>query len=193
MASFESRTAILLNIAKNFQLIHTFSDKCKIELRYGKDSLKDISIDYGTKFFLKTSADLIEELNTAKTNGSHASVIGAIMDEVIESKYRNDTTGLSRAKIIQELDPLPDKTQSEALEIFKNGGLTKEQYIIKSQLLNFSKRFEREQASLVEFGSARNYKDKIQSIYEEFIKYAQEIMPKEKPVEVPEVLINNEK
>ena len=187
MASFESRTAILLNIAKNFQLIHTFADKCKIELRYGKNTLKGISIDYGTKFFLKTSADLIEELNTAKENGSHASVIVAIMDEVIESKYRNDTSGLSRAKIIQELDPLPDKTQDESLTIFEKGGITKAQYVIKSQLLNFVNRFEREQASLIEFGSQIDFKLKIQSIYEELEKYAQEVITGKKLIngEVP--------
>jgi len=175
-ASFESQTTNLLKIAHNFELIQTFADKCKIDLRYGAEELKAISIDYGTKFFLKSANDLIGDLDTAKKNGSHSSIIDAIMNKVIEAEYRNDTNGYSRAKIIQELDPLPDKTQDEALSIYKEGGISKEQFIIKCQLLNFVRRFEREQrVSLVDFASARPYGEKIKSIYDEFIIYSKEI------------------
>ena len=207
MASFESQTAVLERIAKNFESIQTFAEKTKIALRYGPAVLDDISIDYGSKFFLKTESDLIQQLNDAKDKGSHASVISSIMDETLETKYRNDSSGLMRAKIIQELDPLPDKTQEEAEKILDKKGITLEQYIIKSQLLNFVKRFEREQASLVVFASARNYKDKIDSIYEEFTKYAEEIIgntkkditqlsnqnnPLNNEISKEEILINNQ-
>ncbi len=175
MASFESQTANILKIAKNFEIIQTFADKCKIQLRYGKESLKAISIYYGSKFFMKSANDYIEDLDTAKKNGSHSSIISAIMDNAIEATYRNDTNGLSKAKIIQELDPLPDKTQDEAAAILSKGGISKEQFIIKSQLLSFVKRFEREQVSLVEYASARPYKEKIKGIYDEFVLYAKEI------------------
>jgi hypothetical protein len=184
MASFESQTANILKIARNFEIIQAFADKCKIQLRYGKDSLKAISIYYGSKFFLKSANDYIEDLDTAKKNGSHSSIISAIMDNAIEATYRNDTNGLSRAKIIQELDPLPDKTQDEAAAIFEKGGISKEQFIIKCQLLNFVKRFEREEVPLVEYASARPYKEKIRGIYEEFLLYAKEISG-EQPVKTP--------
>ena len=185
MASFESQTSILRKIARNFELIQTFADRCKADVRYGKDVLKSLSIDYGSKFFMKTTSDLIEELDTAKKNGSHSSITSSIMDEITETKYRNDSHGLDRAKIIQELDPLPDKTQEEAEKILDKKGITLEQYIIKSQLMNFVKRFEREQAPLVEYGSAIDYSKKIEGIYEEFEKYAEEIIgedPETKPV-----------
>jgi len=175
MASFESQTSVSEKIAKNFEIIQEFADKTKINLRYGPAILQDISIDYGSKFFLKTENDYIEQLKDVKEKGGHTAVVSAIMDETLEAKYRNDKNGLTRAKIIQELDPLPDKTQEEAEAILDKRGITIEQFIIKSQLLNFVKRFEREQASLVVFASARNYKDKIDLIYDEFIKYAKEI------------------
>ena len=175
-ASFESQTTNLLKIAHNFELIQTFADKCKIDLRYGPDELKSISIDYGTKFFLKSANDIISDLDTAKKNGSHSSVIDVIMNKVIEAEYRNDKNGYTRAKIIQELDPLPDKTQDEAMAIYKEDGISKEQFIIKCQLLNFVRRFEREQrVSLTDFASARPYDEKIRNIYDEFILYANEI------------------
>jgi hypothetical protein len=149
----------------------------------------------------------MQQLSDAKDKGSHTSVISAIMDETLETKYRNDSSGLTRAKIIQELDPLPDKTQEEAEKILDKKGITLEQYIIKSQLLNFVKRFEREQASLVVFAAARDYKDKIDLIYEEFVKYAKEIIgepvnpeniisqsikPLDNEISEEEILINNQ-
>jgi hypothetical protein len=176
MASFESQTAILQKIAYNFKMIQEFAEKCKADIRYGVGQLVEISIDYGTRFFLRSSADLIEDLNTAKTNGSHASVIGSIMDEIIESKYRNDKNGMTRAQIIQELDPLPDKTFEETVKILEKGGITKEQFIIKTNLMSFVKRFEREQAPIVEYAAKRPYSTKIDLIEEEFEKYAEEII-----------------
>jgi hypothetical protein len=110
------------------------------------------------------------------------------MEEITETKYRNDSFSLNRAKIIQELDPLPDKTQDEAEKILDKKGITLEQYIIKSQLMNFVKRFEREQINLVEYASALDYDKKINAIYEEFVKYAEEIIgdePEPEPVIVP--------
>ena len=175
MASFESQTSVLEKVAKNFEIIQMFADKTKISLRYGPAVLQDISIDYGSKFFLKTEDDYISQIKDVKDNGGHSVIVSAIMDEALEAKYRNDQNGLTRAKIIQELDPLPDKTQEESEAILDKKGITLEQFIIKSQLLNFVRRFEREQAPLVIYASARDYKDKIDLIYEEFQEYAKEI------------------
>jgi hypothetical protein len=194
-ASFESQLSILRKIARNFELIQMFADKCKIDIRYGMDALNSISIDYGSKFFMKTTADLIADLDTAKKNGSHSSITSSIMNEITEAKYRNDSHGLNRAKIIQELDPLPDKTQDEAEKLLDKKGITLKQFIIKSQLMNFVSRFEREQTNLVEFGSAIDYGKKIESIYEEFESYAEEIIEdsnEKTPPVMEEVLINNE-
>lgn len=189
MASFESQTSILRKIARNFELIQQFAEKCKIDIRYGTDALKDISIDYGTKFFMKTTTDLVNELDIAKKNGSHPSITYSIMEEITETKYRNDSFSLDRAKIIQELDPLPDKTQDEAEKILDKKGITLVQYIIKSQLMNFVKRFEREQVNLVEYASAVDYGKKIDGIYEEFEKYAEEIIGEEPEPEPEEILV----
>jgi hypothetical protein len=133
---------------------------------------------------------LIEDLNTAKTNGSHASVVNSIMDEIIEAKYRNDSFGMTRAQIIQDLDPLPDKTQDETEKILDKGGITKSQYIIKCNLISFVKRFEREQASLTEYASKRSYEVKITLILEEFEKYAQEILGESKEKPEPMKIVN---
>lgn len=178
MASFESQTTKLKSIASNFEIIQTFADKCKIDLRYGTDALLSIKIDYGNRFFLKTTQDLTTELEESRRFGSPSSMIYQLMQEITETKYRSDSYSLARARIIQELDPLPEKTQLEADGILLNGGITQSQYIIKCQLMNFVNRFEREQANLVDFASARDYGDKMDLIKESFEEYAQEIIDK---------------
>jgi hypothetical protein len=196
MASFESQSSILMKIAQNFKKIQEFAEKCKADIRYGVGQLTDISIDFGTKFFLRSATDLIGDLEVAKKNGSHSSVVTTIMDEITEAKFRNDKIGMQRATILQELDPLPDKTFDEAVKILEKGAITKEQFIIKMNLPSFAKRFEREQAPLTEFASARPYSTKIDLILEEFEKYAEEItgedeetkmLPNKETFEAPEI------
>ena len=184
MASFESQSSILMKIAQNFKKIQEFAEKCKADIRYGVGQLTDISIDFGTKFFLRSATDLIGDLEVAKKNGSHSSVVTTIMDEITEAKFRNDKIGMQRATILQELDPLPDKTFDEAVKILEKGAITKEQFIIKMNLPSFAKRFEREQAPLTEFASARPYSTKIDLILEEFEKYAEEITGEDEETEM---------
>jgi hypothetical protein len=170
MSSFESQTAALRRVAYNFEQIQKFADKCKIDIIYGVDSVTDITIDYGTKFFLKTVADLSEEL-AITTNDA---LKDSILNEINETKFKNDVRGLTRMKIIREIDPIPDKTIDEAILIYQQGGLSTRDFVIKTYLMNFIRRFEREQAPLVDFAQQKNYDLKIQSILEEIYKYADE-------------------
>ena len=196
MSSFEEQTAVLRRLAYNFEEIQRFADKCKIDVIYGVGKVKDIVIDYGQKFFLKTVADLTQELSDSKTNGSHAVIIDSIIDEINETKFKNDQKGMNRMRIIRDLDPLPEQTLDESIKIVNMGGITRVDFIIKSHLMNFVRRFEREQqVPLVDFASKRSYDLKISSILDEFKKYAQEMIdsePEEEPEEIVNELKNNE-
>lgn len=71
------------------------------------------------------------------------------------------------------------------------GGITRVDFIIKSHLMNFVRRFEREQqVPLVDFASKRSYDLKISSILDEFKKYAQEMIDSEPEEEEEEEVIN---
>ena len=180
MSGFESQMIILRNIARNFEIIQAFADKVKAELRYGKDQILGVSIDYGSRFFLRSIEELTESISDSKVKGIDDGMTDIMVDELMETRFRNDPKGLLRAQIIRELDPLPDKTTEEALTIFEKGGIDKINLLLKINKLNFVRRFEREQLPLQYFAENKTFAEKINSIKEEFVKYAKEMMTEEK-------------
>ena len=169
LGGFESRTSVLRKITYNFERIMEFADTTLFTLRYGKKPI--ISVDMGSRFFLETTNDLMKTLSEAKTNGAHDAVVDMLSNEVIETKFRNDKSGYERARIIRALDPLPDKNVTEAIDIYKNGGIDKVNFVIKCNLTAFVSRFEREYAPLNVFADDSI---KIGVIKEQLKEYATE-------------------
>lgn len=175
MSGFESQMIVLQKIASNFEKIQAFAEKVKIMMRYGVDAIEDIAIDYGSRFFLISVDDLTEEIKTGKESGLDEGMIEALTDELLETKFRNDKGSLMRARILRDIDPLPDKSIPEAIEIKNAGGIDEINFVIKVNKINFAKRFDREQMPLQFFAENKSYDQKINLIKEEFLKYASEI------------------
>jgi hypothetical protein len=195
LASFESQSIILKRIAMNFEKIQCFADRVCIGLRYGQDV--NCSIDYGNKFFLKTVEDLTEEIESVKTDDV---MLSAVYDELIETKFRNDSAGKTRAYVLRDLDPAPCKGMEEVITMKEKGGITEDDFRIKCNFMNYVLRFEREQLPIDQFMSKGDYNERVKKIKDEFLKYAGEGKTEEMkepkqgvPPEVPEeqVLINN--
>lgn len=174
-SSFESQKSVLFRVKKNFEVINAFADETLARLRYGERFL-GCEVDYGTNFFLKDIGDLQKELVDAKDSGASEVIVSAIGDSILDTRYRHDNHGRVRAKIINDIDPMPGKSMKEVLEILKSGGMDKTNFIIKSNLLNFVMRFERENTDVVNFGSLINYDKKINQILETFKLYANEFV-----------------
>ena len=173
-SAFESQLSVLFRVKKNFEVINKFADSTIARLRYG-DRFVECEIDYGTNFFLKDVGELQEELKEAKESGAGLSIIEAISDNIINTKYRDDKNSKRRAEIIDELDPLPHYSLKDSIEILKNNGVDKINFIIKTNLTNFVKRFERENIDIVKFGSLGTFSRKIEQIRQKFIEYANEM------------------
>lgn len=172
--SYESQTSVLLRVKQNFEIINRFADSTLARLRYGERFLT-CEIDYGTNFFLKDVDDLQTELREAKDSGASEVIVASIGENILNTRYRDDKRSRERADIISDLDPLPGKTMTESIEIFTNGGINKINFIIKSNLISFVKRFERENTDIFNFGSLVNYNRKIEQINAELVKYAEEM------------------
>jgi len=172
-AAFESQISVLFRVKKNFEAIHKFADATICQLRYGERFL-GCEIDYGTQFFLKDVEDLQGELQHAKESGASDAILESISNNILYTKYRDDDKSITRANIITDLDPLPNRTLEEATELFKSGGIDKRNFIIKSNLINFVRRFERENINIIDFGSNINYAKKIDNINESLKQYADE-------------------
>jgi|WetSurMetagenome_2_1015567.scaffolds.fasta_scaffold00103_41 hypothetical protein len=179
LASFENQSIILRRLAQNFEKIQTFADETIIALRYGEEVT--VSIDYGSKFFLKTAESLMVEKESLAGDDV---MTDAVNTEMIETKFRNDSSGKIRANVINDLDPMPGKTIDEAINIFKSGVVDDYTFWLKSTLMNNVRRFERDQLPIAQFMKDQDYAERIKLIQDEFKKYYEE-MQAEQPEPTP--------
>lgn len=186
LASFENQSIILKKIAGNFEKVQAFADKVKIQLRYGE--VINPSIDYGSKFFLKTSEDLMEEKLSVAGDDI---MTDSVTSELIETKFRNDSAGKIRAEVIRDIDPLPGKTLDEVIKIKNSGGIDRMAFVIKVNLTNFVMRFEREQLPIAQFIKNSDYKERIDLIKDAFKAYAGEFEKPEPITTVDTNKVNN--
>ena len=172
-SGFESQISVLMRVKINFEIIQKFADSTIAKLRY-RNNFTGCTIDYGTKFFLKSQEDLHNNYKLAKDAGADDILLSDITDNILDTKYRDDNEGRSRANIIRDLDPMPEKAVEEAIKIKESGGIDNISFIIKMNLLNFVKRFERENVSLNQFGINTEYRVRINKILETLKTYANE-------------------
>jgi len=172
-SAFESQKSVLFNVKRNFEIINKFADVTIAKLRYG-EGFVGCTIDYGTEFFLKTVEDLHNDLKKAKETGAGEAIISNISDKILNTEYKEDRQSRIRAEIIRDIDPLPERDLEEAIKIFEKGAIDKINFVIKSNLLNFVRRFERENITLSEFAKNIDYAKKISLITEKFKEYANE-------------------
>lgn len=172
-SAFESQLSVLLRVKANFEIINKFADSTIAQLRYG-DSFLGCQIDYGTRFFLKDIGELHDEFKEAKEGGASEAITAQIHDNILDTKYKEDKHSRQRAEVIRHLDPLPDKNIDEAIKILENGGIDKINFIIKSNLIKFVQRFERENISLADFAKELDFSKKIEMIQDRFKFYANE-------------------
>ena len=74
--------------------------------------------------------------------------------------------------IENNLNPQPYQSISECFDLAKNGVMTHSDLYLKANLIKFIKRFERENGSIVEFGSDITFEQKINIILNTFKNYA---------------------
>ena len=176
MANFESRRAVLIRLKKNFEIIQKWVDSTIARLRYG-DQFVSCMIDYGTEFFLFEPEYILELYGKARTNKLDDSVLTALQDQYVSTKYRNNPDQLRREMILKNLDPFRHLTKPEVTELYTNNQILYVPFMIKLNFGTYINRFEREQASLLKFGEALEFDDKINKINEILKEYANEAKP----------------
>lgn len=175
-ANFESVTTVLLRVKKGFEAAQTWVDETVCRLRYGNYFLF-AKINYGTEFFLYTPDELRKRYKEAKDAGAPESELDTMLDQILETEYRNDPTKLRRMLVLAELEPYRHLSRAEASEMFDKNLISETDLRIKLNFPNFVRRFERENMNILEFGAAIPYPRKIETIMSEFRRYAAEQMP----------------
>lgn len=164
-AGFESQTNVLFRLKKGFEKIQRWADSTCCRLRYGGGFIS-CNINYGTRFFLQSVADLWKNYENAKKQGASEAVLDAIYDQIIVTEYRTNPQQMRRMRILGDLEPYRHSTREEVLNLYKEGVIDETTLKMKTLFSDLVKRFERENISVLEFGEGMPYDQKIAKIAE---------------------------
>jgi hypothetical protein len=169
-AIVDSKTQCLKNLKKNFEAVQKWTEETICRLRYGQ-VFSGITVNLGTEFHLYTADDLLSQYQAKRIEGADASTLDRLWDDYLSARYRNDPIILERQRILSNLDPFRHKTPQEVKDM---GLASPEMLYLKFNFSSLIMRFEREQTSILEFGSAISFSSKIERITKILIDYAKE-------------------
>ena len=107
----------------------------------------------------------------------------ALLQQIIETEYRNNPQQMQRMIILGDLEPYRHLTRNEVQGLYDKGIVSIEELLIKLNFADFVKRFERENMNIISFGETIDYDRKIDTIKERLMDYAREIVPEQKNIE----------
>ena len=171
-ASYSEKETIISWVKRQVERVHRFCTKTQAELRYGKEYFVSCTVDYGSDYFLKDSTALANEFGKAVESGMPQGYCLEIVRAAANTRFKNNADVADRCKILIDLEPYPTMTweQIQALGINTSDI---EGFKIKANFVNFIARFEMEcGASVVRFGSAIDYNEKINIIKTKLKEYA---------------------
>lgn len=172
-ANFESVTTVLNRLKKGFEAAQQWVDETVCRLRYGNYFIS-AKINYGTEFYLYTPDELRERYKAAREAGTPEAELDMMLNQILETEYRNDPTQLRRMLVLAELEPYRHLTRAEVADIYERGLIAEEDLRVKLNFPAYIRRFERENTNILEFGSAIPYNKKIEIISAELARYAGE-------------------
>ena len=175
-ANFESKTSVLNALKTNFEEAQKFVEDTICRLRYG-DAFISSSISWGTEFYVFTVTELYEKYKQAKENGASDSELAAITQQILEVEYRNNPLVLQRMLILKQLEPYPNKTLGEVINLYDKGLLNEEMVRLKINFTSLIDRFERENINIIEFAKALPLSKKIEIIKNKLLDYVREEKP----------------
>ena len=165
----EDRKKPLLKLAGICNRLHRWLVKTAVKLAIDVDVM--VHANYGTEWFLLTEAQLQQLFKGAKDAGLPESEIDQLYNLLIETKYKGQPQTVQKLMIENNLNPQPYQNIKECFDLVANGVMTQLDLYIKANLIKFIKRFERENGSIVEFGSDISFEQKIDIIYNTFKNY----------------------
>lgn len=163
LAAVESRTAILRDFKKNFEMAMEWTDYTMARARYG-DLFLGCYINLGTDFYFLESQYLLTLYQTAKLAEADDATLDSLQDQYYMTEYRNSPDQLKRVMIINNLDPARHLSKTKAGDLYEKGMIKWEDYQVKLKFSTFVMRFERDNAPLIEFGKNLSFDKRIKKI-----------------------------
>lgn len=180
MSSFESKTDVLKKIKKHFERVQRWTEETICRLRYD-NKFTSLSVDYGQTFYLATAEMLLEYYQQALIKNTPDDILDEMLSDYHQTKFRNNPEQLQREKILMSLDPYRHRTLTQVQGLYDKNLIEFPDYYLKFNFSTLIARFERENVSVTEFGSALSFDAKIQAILQTLLGYGKAIEGATKP------------
>ena len=177
-ANYESQGTILLRVKSTLEKAQQFVDTCCIDLRYGKDQVESITVNYGTEFYTLNTEQLRKRYKEAKDSGASESDLMAMRKQIIETEYRNNPTEQQRMLILTDVEPLASMSVNEAINRWSNGLVDNTDMMVKANFAGLIRRFERENGNIIFFADSKPYHEKVDIIKQKLNEYVKGIEPR---------------
>lgn len=176
-AIFETLETALEKTQVNFERARAWFDETVCRLRYPEGTFVRASISMGTEHYILLPSALLELYKLAKESGFPAEVLDAIEDRYYSTEYRNNPEKLLRHRVLSALDPFRHLTTKETKELFDDGLVRYENFILKANFSSLVGRFERDNMAVTEFAENLEFATKIDRIGEALRRYAEDLRP----------------
>lgn len=135
----------ILTVSNNLFGILKTTVKFTNKWRYGiilKDRQDDLKanepiINAPTEFDVLSALNSMNEIARAKESGLSDELIELLTLDFILKRFANDKDKKRLSIAIMELDPMPNKSEDDKVTILLNGGTTKENYILSTNIKPF--------------------------------------------------------
>lgn len=107
-SGFESEYSAMLSVANGFAALEKWMLKTGAALSFGKDSIKDISINPGRNFFLHSHEEIMEEMKSSKDIGMPSYIIDQQENAFLSVKYKNNPEKKERMDMLRAIMPYRD-------------------------------------------------------------------------------------
>ena len=142
-SQYEGQLDVILEIKANFEALEEWVLQTIALMRYPNEDVI-VNINYGTRFFLKSVEELEAELQNAKDIGASDGFVLSLIEEIIDTKYKNSPTEARKQKLLLALDPFPTMNIKEIGDLIKAGiPINQDDLVLKANFANFLGEIER--------------------------------------------------
>lgn len=124
MSLYESRLNALEQLKASFEKTEAWTIKTLLLFYTGAE--EKVNINYGTRFYLSTISEAVENYSTAKEKELQFSLLDELQDEIFALKYKSDPKKKERYRILRDLDPLRHVTFDQGFKMYEQGLINKE-------------------------------------------------------------------
>ncbi len=161
--SFASMESILLRVKTELDVLYSWIVKTAGLIIYPNYKI-NVESNFGTEFYLVSEDDLQKRFEKAKEIGLPSEEQFNIYRQLVETKYKGNSTKLTRTLMLLDLDPLPMYSIDDCVVLKKESVIDDFDFIFKVNFLKYISRFEAEQAPITVFGSLLDYWTRIELI-----------------------------